>query len=84
MIEPRQYLARASGVPGVGSARRLEELVHRHPWLKVKVLLRHGERERELELRVLEGLDGGGGRKGSKASTWASASMIQRRKEVVS
>ena len=29
IIEPRQYLARASGVPGVGAARRLEELVYR-------------------------------------------------------
>jgi hypothetical protein len=28
LMEPRQYLACASGVPGVGAARCLEELVH--------------------------------------------------------
>lgn len=47
VIEPRQYLPGASGVPGVGEPRRLEQLVHRPLRLENLLSLGHGW-EREL------------------------------------
>ena len=50
MIEPRQYLARASGVSCFGAARRLEELVHRRLGLEIFFSASGGDWER-LRLR---------------------------------
>uniref|UniRef100_A0A453QBC5 Uncharacterized protein n=1 Tax=Aegilops tauschii subsp. strangulata TaxID=200361 RepID=A0A453QBC5_AEGTS len=58
VIEPRQYLARASGVPGVGAAGRLEQVVHRRLGLEISISSPGGacggrDREMDLLLRML-------------------------------